>query len=95
MSAYTTRLCLEHGEWDDDVDNPSDCPDCIKEGKTEVQRLKAENAALREAAKDACYSMMEARSSLHTRGLRPESCAAMRRLDEGIVAVRRALEGQP
>ena len=51
MSAYTTRLCLEHGEWDDDVDNPSDCPDCIKEGKTEVQRLNAEIAALREAVR--------------------------------------------
>lgn len=28
MSAYITRWCPSHGEWDEDVDNPSACPTC-------------------------------------------------------------------
>ena len=40
MSAYYTRWCKEHGEWSMDIDNPSECPECIKLGLTEVQRLR-------------------------------------------------------
>lgn len=92
MSAYTTRLCLEHGEWDDDVDNPSDCPDCIKEGKTEVQRLNAEIAALREAVRrlwpgDLTPPFSDQRIALQLRMIRvPES---------SVPIIRRALEEKP
>lgn len=47
MSHYYERHCATHGEWDDDVDNPSDCPDCIKAGTTPEQLMRAENAQLR------------------------------------------------
>lgn len=46
MSAYITRYCKTHGEWDDDVDNPSECPICIELGLTEVQQLRTANAEL-------------------------------------------------
>src|SRR3990167_11216855 len=33
MSHYYTRWCEKHGDWDDDVDNPSEgCPQCIGDG---------------------------------------------------------------
>ena len=59
MSAYTTRWCKEHGDWDDDVDNPAEaCPMCIESGafKTRAQlerdlaAANAENAKLRKHA---------------------------------------------
>jgi hypothetical protein len=32
VSHYFSRYCVTHGEWDCDVDNPSeDCPGCIEE----------------------------------------------------------------
>ena len=40
MSHYIERWCAKHGEWDDDVDSPSEgCPACIEDGsfKTRAQ----------------------------------------------------------
>ena len=39
MSHYYTRWCSTHGEWDDDVDNPSDCPECERVGMTSAQQM--------------------------------------------------------
>jgi len=56
MSAYITRWCQEHDEWDEDMDNPSEgCPACIAEGKFktraqlehELAEARAENERLR------------------------------------------------
>ena len=45
MSHYIGRVCAEHGEWDEDVDNPSDCPQCEQPERL----LRAENELLRKA----------------------------------------------
>ena len=52
MSATYTRWCRFHGEWDDDLDNPSECPKCIELGMTEVQQLRKRIVFL-EAALDS------------------------------------------
>lgn len=48
MSATYTQWCKQHGEWNMDIDNPSECPKCIELGMTDYQRLQRENAELRE-----------------------------------------------
>lgn len=52
MSAYVERWCRTHGTWDDDVDNPGECPECLHEGITYVQRLEREIAELKEQLKN-------------------------------------------
>lgn len=47
MSAYITRWCQEHGEWDMDVDNPRECYKCEDEGKLDWQKKDAEIEHLR------------------------------------------------
>lgn len=42
MSAYITRYCPTHGEWDMDTDLADECPQCFPEGVlAEVDRLRA------------------------------------------------------
>jgi hypothetical protein len=52
MSAYYTRWCKEHGEWEMDIDNPSECPKCIELGLTEVQQLGGVIDSLRKKLAD-------------------------------------------
>ena len=51
MSHYITRFCGTHSEWDMDVDNVGDCPQCEKAGLTETQQLKDEIESLRQQNK--------------------------------------------
>ena len=53
MSSYIEQWCNAHGLWDMDVDNIAECPDCERLGLTEVQQLRARNAALVAALEDA------------------------------------------
>jgi hypothetical protein len=47
VSSYYTRWCAIHGEWDDDVDCPSECPECLEAGTAPSQLEKKEKDALR------------------------------------------------
>lgn len=82
MSAYITRWCPIHGEWDDDVDKPSECPTCLDEGIAHSQlqaeriaELEAENERLRDEvdrqtkAKE-CYEERQARKEAENAKLR-------------------------
>ena len=40
MSSYLNRYCEAHGEWEEDVDCPSDCPECERLGLTPMQKLQ-------------------------------------------------------
>lgn len=65
MSHYITRWCPEHGDWDDDVDNPSEaCEACIKEGKfqTREQLLQRATEAESRAARagEALQKLLDA-----------------------------------
>lgn len=51
MSAYYTRYCAEHGDYDADVDGDQECEKCFAEGKTAPQIAAARIATL-EAALD-------------------------------------------
>ena len=52
MSATYTQWCKTHGEWDMDIDNPSECPECIRLGLTEVQQLKRRIEAMKQTLDD-------------------------------------------
>lgn len=44
MSAYITRYCETHGDWDMDVDNPGSCPQCpdpLVVAQTRIRELEA------------------------------------------------------
>ena len=45
MSAYYTRYCAEHGEFEADVDGDQECETCFAEGKTPIQVLQRDLAA--------------------------------------------------
>lgn len=64
MSSYCTRYCSEHGEWDDDIDHPSDCPDCEREGKTYTARLEAQRDALKARVSKLEIEIRELRQQL-------------------------------
>ena len=52
MSAYVSRRCQKHGEWDDDVDCPSECPECLRAGITCEQIQAKEIARLQEMLRE-------------------------------------------
>jgi hypothetical protein len=60
MSSYITRWCAIHGEWDDDVDLPSECPECLEAGTAPIQLEAREKASLRAelAEKDENIAVM-------------------------------------
>ena len=41
MSSYYPRECSEHGEWLMDIEGPYECEECLKEGKTPLQKAEA------------------------------------------------------
>ena len=47
MSVYIERWCQKHGEWSEDVDNPSECPACLAEGTAPSQVTAADLSRLR------------------------------------------------
>jgi len=49
MSSYVMRWCKNHGDWEEDVDNPEEaCPECVAQGWTiPREKLLEENADLK------------------------------------------------
>ena len=55
MSSYVMRWCKNHGDWEEDVDNPEEaCPECVAQGWTiPREKLLEENAKLKRQLAEA------------------------------------------
>lgn len=105
MSASYTQWCKLHGEWDMDIDNISECPDCIRLGLTEIQQLRialesadsmksAWNAACEELTnlKEAFTRLKEDRD-MHSQMRQDNRKEALRLFAENI-ELKRMLKGE-